>query len=70
MLLAEERGLGTCPQESWAAVHATVSEFLELPPERIFYCGLALGWPDRDHPINRFRTEREPLAGLARFRGF
>ncbi|HEX8444804.1 MAG TPA: nitroreductase [Allosphingosinicella sp.] len=69
MLLAEERGLGTCAQESWAAAHATVSEFLELPPDRILYCGLALGYPDREHPINRFRTEREPLSGFARFRG-
>jgi nitroreductase len=70
MLLAEERGLGTCAQESWAAVHATVSECLKLSPERILYCGLALGWPDRNHPINRFRTEREPLSGFARFSGF
>jgi nitroreductase len=70
MLLAQERGLGTCAQESWAAVHATVSRFLELPPERILYCGVALGWPDRDHPVNRFRTDREPLTGFARFRGF
>jgi nitroreductase len=70
MLLAEERGLGTCAQESWAAVHATISECLRLSPERILYCGLALGWPDRNHPINRFRTEREPLSGFARFSGF
>ena len=70
MLLAGERGLGTCAQESWAAVHATASDCLELPPERMLYCGLALGWPDRNHPINSFRTEREPLAGFARFRGF
>ncbi len=70
MLLAEERGLGTCAQESWAAVHSTVSGFLELPPERMLYCGLALGRPDREHPINRFRTERVPVREFARMRGF
>lgn len=70
MLLAEERGLGTCAQESWAAVHATVSHFLEIPSERMFYCGVALGYPDRAHPINHFRTDREPIDNFARFRGF
>jgi nitroreductase len=69
MLLAEERGLGTCAQESWAAVHGSVSDFLRLPPERMLYCGVALGWPDREHPINSFRTEREPVASFATFRG-
>jgi nitroreductase len=70
MLLAEERGLGTCAQESWAAVHGTVSGFLELPAERLLYCGVALGRPDGEHPINSFRTEREPLESFATFRGF
>ncbi len=28
MLLAEERGLATCPQEAWAAVHGAVAEHL------------------------------------------
>jgi nitroreductase len=40
------------------------------PPERMLYCGLALGYPDREHPINGFRTEREPLDAFASFRGF
>jgi nitroreductase len=70
MLLAEERGLGTCAQESWAAMHGTVSAFLELPSDRIFYAAVALGHPDRAHPINSFRTSREPLESFARFHGF
>jgi nitroreductase len=69
MLLAEERGLGTCAQESWAAAHSAVSEFLELPGDRIFYAAIALGHPDREHPINSFRTSREPLENFARFHG-
>lgn len=70
MLLAEERGLGSCAQESWAAVHRTVADALHLPPQRMLYCGLALGYPDRGHPINQFRTDREPLSSFARFSGF
>jgi nitroreductase len=70
MLLAVERDLGTCAQEAWAAMHRTVAEFLEMPESRMLYCGMALGWPDPDHPINRWRTEREPLESFATFSGF
>jgi nitroreductase len=70
MLLAEERGLATCPQEAWAAVHDIVGRHLGLPPERILYCGIALGYADEAAPINQWRTEREKLETFARFRGF
>jgi nitroreductase len=70
MLLAEERGLGTCPQEAWAALHETVSGFLQLPADRMLYCGVALGYEDKAHPINGFRTGREELDRFASFRGF
>jgi nitroreductase len=70
MLLAEERGLATCPQEAWAAVPDVVARHIELPAERILYCGMALGYGDPEAPINGLRTEREPVAAFARFRGF
>lgn len=70
MLLAAERGLGTCAQESWAAVHETVGTFLCLPDERMLYCAMALGWPDPEHPINNWRTPRAPLAEFGTFRGW
>lgn len=70
MLLAEERGLATCPQEAWAAVHETVAAQLDLPADRILYCGMALGYADEAAPINRWRTDRAPLEHFATFRGF
>jgi nitroreductase len=70
MLLAGERGLATCAQEAWALVHRTVGEFLGLPDDRMLYCGMALGFADETHPINNWRTEREPLESFATFRGF
>jgi len=70
MLLAGERGLGTCPQEAWAALHGTVADFLGLPADRMLYCGMALGYEDKAHPINRFRTQREQVESFATFRGF
>jgi len=70
MLLAEERGLATCPQEAWAAVHRTVARHLDLPAERILYCGMALGYADKAAAINGLRTERAELKDFATFRGF
>lgn len=70
MLLAHERGLATCPQEAWAALHDLVARHIDLPAERILYCGLALGYADPDAPINALRTEREGVEAFARFRGF
>lgn len=69
MLLAHERGLATCPQEAWAALHELVARHIGMPEERILYCGMALGYADPDAPINGLRTEREPVAAFARFRG-
>lgn len=70
MLLAEECGLATCAQEAWALVHKTVGGFLGLPEDRLFYCGMALGFADEAHPINGWRTAREPLENFASFSGF
>ncbi|HEX8512396.1 MAG TPA: nitroreductase [Allosphingosinicella sp.] len=70
MLLAWERGLATCPQEAWAGVHEVAARHIELPAERILYCGMALGYPDPEAPVNSLRTEREAVEDFARFRGF
>ena len=58
MLLAREVGLDTCGQESWAVWHRVISNFLKLPPEHMVFCGLAIGYADKSHPINGWRTER------------
>ena len=43
---------------------------LAIPPEYILFCGLALGFADRDAPINNWRAPREPLDAFASFDGF
>jgi nitroreductase len=70
MLLARGHGLGTCAQEAWTHLHRTLAAFLPLPPERILFCGMALGHPDERAPINGWRSPREPLDGFATFSGF
>lgn len=67
MLLAVEEGLATCPQEAWSAFHRTVAEFIGLPDEQLFYCGMAVGYADPDDPVNQWRTGRAPLEDIARF---
>jgi nitroreductase len=60
MLLATEAGLGTCAQECWAMYPDTVGAFLDLPAERMLFCGMAIGHPDPAEPANRLRSERAP----------
>lgn len=69
MLLAREHGLHTCPQESWVVWHKRIEAFLHLPPELMFFCGVALGYRDESAPINRLRTDRASLDEFAIFRG-
>lgn len=69
MLLAREHGLHTCAQEAWAVWHKTIGEYLGIPPNLMFFCGMALGYRDESAPINRLRTERAPLEEFATLRG-
>jgi nitroreductase len=69
MLLLREEGLDSCPQECWAIYPKTIGEFLNLPPERMLFCGMAIGYRDPDDPANGFRAARAPLEAFARFHG-
>lgn len=68
MLLLVDRGLASCPQECWAMFPQTVTQFLGTPPERMLFCGMAIGWEDPEEPANRLRSERAPLEDWATFR--
>jgi len=70
MFLARGYGLDTCPQESWARMYKTVGEFLAIPPEHMLFCAVAIGYGDRAHPANGFRSTRAPLDEFCTFLGF
>ncbi len=70
MLLAREHGLHTCGQEAWTHWHRTVYSLLDISPELILFCGLALGYADDNAPINHWRSPRERLDSFASFSGF
>ncbi|MBD30441.1 MAG: nitroreductase family protein [Acidimicrobiaceae bacterium] len=61
MLLAEEAGLGTCPQEAWAMHHQAVSEFVSAPENEMLFCGMSIGYPDWEQPVNSLESKRMPL---------
>jgi nitroreductase len=69
MLLVHEHGLRSCPQEAWAVWHKTLAEFLQLRPELMLFCGMAIGYGDETAPINRLRTDRAPLGEFVTFVG-
>lgn len=67
MLLAVERGLGTCPQEYWSIRHKAISTFVGAPENEMLFCGVAIGHVDETAPINTLRSERMPLEQWATF---
>jgi nitroreductase len=60
MLLLVEHGLASCPQECWAIYPETVTSFLGTPPERMLFCGMAIGHEDEAESANRLRSTRAP----------
>lgn len=69
MLLLREEGLDSCAQECWAVYPATIGAFLGLPPERMLFCGMAIGHADPAAPANALRSRRAAVADFATFRG-
>ena len=60
-------GLGTCLQESWSMYPETVQKITNYNKTEILWCGVALGYPNNDHPINNYRTPREDIENFAKF---
>jgi nitroreductase len=67
MIAARARGLDTCPQAAFMQYHRIISEHLALPESEMVVCGMSLGHADPAAVENTLVTEREPVAGFARF---
>lgn len=67
MVAARGRGLDTCPQQAFAQYHRIIADELQLPDSEMVVCGMALGHADPAAVENTLVTEREPVAGFARF---
>jgi len=70
MLLLVGEGLGSCPQESLFVHGRLIKDFLGVSDEtHIFFCGMAIGHPDTQAPLNRFERTRAPIGQAVRFIG-
>jgi len=70
MTAARARGLDTCAQAAWSHYHRAIRPVLDLAPEEVVVCGMALGYADPDAPENGLRTERATARDFVAFRGF
>ncbi|ALL79907.1 hypothetical protein AD006_32085 (plasmid) [Pseudonocardia sp. EC080610-09] len=66
---AQARGVGSIAQAAVVSRPEMVRRHTGIPADRTLVCGIALGWPDRDHPANSFRTDRASLDELRVHRG-
>jgi len=69
MVAARGRGLDTCPQAAFMRFHRIIMDHIDAPPEQMLVCGMSLGHADMGAVENSLVTEREPVAGFARFIG-
>jgi len=67
MLLAQEAGIDTCAQEAWAMKNDSVSEFVGADESDLLFCGLAMGYKDKNAAINQLSSERRPIDQWAKF---
>jgi len=67
MLLAVGKGLDTCAQEAWSIKNTSVSEFVGVDEDEMLFCGVAIGYRDKDAKINQLKSKRRPLDEWAKF---
>ncbi len=61
MLLAQEAGFDTCPQEYWTVRQNAVGAFVDAPEELLLFCGVAIGKANPAAPVNSLESARQPL---------
>ena len=66
-LTAISEGLGVCLQESWSIYPKTVKKVIDSPDNEMIWCGIAMGYPNNEDPINNYRTSRDSLDSFASF---
>lgn len=57
-LLAHARGLGSCILAASVRYPALIREIIPIPETKAVIIGVALGFPDKETPVNQFTRER------------
>lgn len=65
VLAAHSHGVATIPQAALASQAPFIREFFGIPEDRLVLLGISFGYPDVDHPINSYRTDRQSREDLA-----
>jgi nitroreductase len=66
-LLAHDRGLGTCILAAMVSYPEIARKLFAVPENKLLVMGAALGWPDPDAPVNRFKRPRGALDEFVRW---
>lgn len=69
-LAAMEHGIGTCVEDQAIMYQKALREHLDIPENKRFVTGIALGYPDPDFPANRIASEREEMENITKWYGF
>ena len=67
MLSAQALGLGSIAQAALARHSGMIRNHFGLGDDRRVVCGISFGFPDRDHKVNSYRTNRAALSDVATF---
>ncbi|MBC7579691.1 MAG: nitroreductase [Tardiphaga sp.] len=67
MLASQALGLATVPQAALAFHSAVVRKHFGMADDRRVVCGISFGFPDAEHKVNNYRTNRAPLPEVATF---
>ena len=66
--LAYEKGLGTCILACLAHFPDVVRKYVDISEDKLIIIGIAIGYPDEDHPAFSFRSTRDE--GVISWHGF
>ena len=67
VLTAHEFGLATCPIGLITAYEDEIKDLLNIPENKNVVIGVALGYPDGNISINRFKSQRDNLEKFVRW---
>ena len=67
-LLATSKGLGTCIQHSGVHYPDIIRKYVPIPVEKKILVAIAIGYPDEQAVINRFRSTRETLENVVHWK--
>ncbi len=66
-LLAHDKGLGTCAFAGTVHAPDIVRKQFAIPDTKLLVIGAALGWPDKNAPINNFVRKRGEVGEFVRW---